>query len=147
MIKIIKDVKALRKKSVETIDHQEALRILLKLKFKMREVGDRGYGLCGPQIGIYKRVIYLNYRNKVKLALINPEIIKKSDENAAGEEGCLSLPNTIKNPISVTRPKNIKLKFVDECGNYKVLKFDGIIARVIQHEIDHLNGILIIDYK
>lgn len=143
MIKIRTDINSLRKKSCDATIN-EAKKILTKLKIKMREIGDRGIGLCAPQIGIYKNVIYLDYNNQ-KLSLINPEIIKSSDSVSTFGEGCLSLPNTIKNNINITRPKRIKLKYMDESGNTKIDKFDNIIGRAIQHEIDHLNGILIID--
>jgi peptide deformylase len=146
MIKIITDLKLLRKKS-EFVDFKDGKEILEKLKIKMKEVGNKGMGLCGPQIGFYKRVIYINYRNQVKLSIINPIILKVSDQDSVMEEGCLSILKTIKKPIKVPRPKKIKLKYTDEFNNINIMKFDGIIGRAIQHEIDHLEGILIIDYK
>jgi peptide deformylase len=145
MLKIVKDKKALRKKSKE-VDIETGKKTLTKLKIVMKQVGDKGIGLCGPQIGLYERVIYINYNNQIKLSMINPEIISESKETSKYKEGCLSLPETLgNNNIEIERSKRIKVKFQDSEGVTNILKFDGLIGRAIQHEVDHLQGILIID--
>lgn len=77
-----------------------------------------------------------------KMVVINPEILEFSQETDRFEEGCLSLPDI---RVNVTRPKTIKVKFLDENLNEKVYFMDGLLAKCMQHEIDHLDGILIVD--
>jgi peptide deformylase len=146
-MKIVTKIKKLRKISQET-DLPQAQKILKKLHNMMNELGATCMGLSAIQIGIPKRVIHINYRGKVIMDLINPEIIKFYDKGSDYKEGCLSLPDTMKpgQQIIINRPKKIKLKFMDAKGNTRILKFDAIIGRAIQHEMDHLDGKLIIDY-
>jgi len=103
---------------------------------------DDGMGLAAPQIGISKRLIVLDAGEEF-MVVINPEIVEKSVEEESMEEGCLSLPE-IRLPIN--RPSRIVVKGLDENGEPVQFEKDGLIARVYQHEIDHLNGVLIIDY-
>lgn len=102
-----------------------------------------GVGLSAPQIGKSLRLIAVNLPDK-KFALINPEITRRSFFKEKEEEGCLSLPNCF---VIVKRPKKISVKYIDEKGQNQKLKTKGLLARIIQHEVDHLNGILITDYK
>ena len=106
----------------------------------------KGIGLAAPQVGIHKQllVIDLDLENPTNppLVLINPEIISASASIDTYEEGCLSIPGVY---LDVIRPSSIKLSFRDEMGRPKKLNADGLLARCIQHEIDHLNGVLFVD--
>ena len=106
-----------------------------------------GIGLAAVQIGVLKRVVVIDVskekEKKNPLFLINPQIISKSDQTSVYEEGCLSLPGHF---AEVERPAICNINFLDYHGKKKELKAEGILATCIQHEIDHLNGILFIDY-
>jgi peptide deformylase len=101
----------------------------------------KGVGLAAPQINVSLRVIVYEVDNKF-YAFINPEIIKCFKETSSIEEGCLSLPNIYG---EVERPEKIILKATNSEGKKIKLKAFGLLARAIQHEIDHLDGILFID--
>ncbi len=107
----------------------------------------KGIGLAAPQVGIDKQmlVIDLDIENPTNppLILINPEIIHSSGALETYEEGCLSIPEVY---MDVIRPSSIKVSFRDEMGRPKKMNADGLMGRCIQHEIDHLNGILFIDH-
>jgi peptide deformylase len=77
------------------------------------------------------------------MALVNPEVIAKSEEKATREEGCLSLPDQY---AEVTRPAWVKVRYQDEHGVKREVEGDGLLAACLQHEIDHLNGVLFVDY-
>ena len=106
-----------------------------------------GIGLAAVQIGILKRLVVLDVskdeNKKDPLFLINPEIISKSENSSVYEEGCLSLPGQF---AEIERPAECFLKYIDLNGKEKKLKADGLLSTCIQHEVDHLNGILFIDY-
>ena len=102
-----------------------------------------GLGLAANQVGIDACIIVLELDN-FKGAMINPRILKKSDKIYHLEEGCLSIPGI--NVDTNNRAKDIKVEFTDTEGVVKKLKFKGLDAVVIQHEIDHLLGILMTDY-
>lgn len=106
-----------------------------------------GIGLAGPQIGEMKRLIVMDCsRDDEKSELwqmINPEVIELSEDNSTLEEGCLSIPG---HTAEVSRPDWIKLRFTDIKGKEQQIKAEGLLAACIQHEIDHLNGILFIDH-
>ncbi len=106
-----------------------------------------GIGLAAVQIGILKRLVVIDISKekdqKKPLFLVNPEIISQSNEKSVYEEGCLSLPGQF---AEVERPAECVVKYVDYNGNLKELKADGLLATCIQHEVDHLNGVLFIDY-
>ena len=106
-----------------------------------------GIGLAAVQIGICKRMIVIDItkdeKKKNPLFLINPVIIKKSDKTSIYEEGCLSLPGQY---AEIERPAECFLKYVDLNGKEKELKAEGLLSTCIQHEVDHLNGVLFIDY-
>ena len=106
-----------------------------------------GIGLAAIQIGILKRLVVIDIsKEKEKrqpIFLVNPEIIYRSKETSVYEEGCLSLPGQF---AEVERPAECSVKYIDYFGKEKQLKANGLLATCIQHEIDHLNGILFIDY-
>ena len=106
-------------------------------------ISAEGVGLAAPQVGLSKRIIVFLYDNKEPRVLINPEIIKFSDKQSNYEEGCLSVPGKV---ITIKRPETIKVKFRELSGHPKIESFVGLNARIIQHEIEHLDGILISDY-
>ena len=105
-----------------------------------------GIGLAAPQVAVNKQLIVIdcepdNAANP-PLLLINPKITGYSRELCNGEEGCLSIPGVY---MEVVRPQAIDVAFKDEHGRPRKLKASGLLARVIQHEMDHLNGILFVD--
>ena len=107
-----------------------------------------GVGLAANQIGILKKIITINIPNEEKstnktYALFNPKIIHYSKKKIMMEEGCLSLP---KQYAEIERSENIVLRYVNEKNEVIEEKKDGYEARVLQHEIDHLDGILFVDY-
>lgn len=113
---------------------------------------DGGVGLAANQVGVLKRVVVLDLKTDDEterpkgfypLYIANPEIIELSSEMIDGEEGCLSVPDQ---RIMVSRPKSIKIKYLDYNNKEQELSTDGWLARALQHEFDHLNGKLLIDY-
>ena len=106
-----------------------------------------GIGLAAIQIGIPKRIIVMDIsrkkENKNSLHFVNPEIVWKADEDIIYEEGCLSVPNQF---AEINRPKECHVKYLDYFGQPQLFKAEGLLATCIQHEIDHLEGILFIDY-
>ena len=106
-----------------------------------------GIGLAAIQIGVPKRVVVIDLakdgETKTPMYFVNPEIISSSNQDVAYEEGCLSVPNQF---AEIDRPDKCQLKFIDYNGNEKILKAEGLLATCIQHEMDHLEGILFIDY-
>ena len=106
-----------------------------------------GIGLAAIQIGIPKRVIILDIDQKEgqknPMFFVNPEIIEKSENSSTYEEGCLSVPGQF---AEITRPEKCFIKYLDYYGQKKEIKAEGMLATCIQHEIDHLEGILFIDY-
>ncbi len=106
----------------------------------------KGIGLAAPQVGVNQQllVIDLDLENSTtpQIVLINPEITEFSASIETYEEGCLSIPGVY---LNVIRPTAIKLNFRDEMGRPKKLNSDGLLARCIQHEMDHLNGVLFVD--
>ena len=106
----------------------------------------KGIGLAAPQVGVQKRilVIDLNFEDPdtPPNVFINPEIISSSATLDTYEEGCLSIPGVY---LNVLRPSSIKLSYRDEMGRPKKMNADGLMARCIQHEIDHLNGVCFVD--
>tara|TARA_B100001250_G_scaffold51407_1_gene40176 strand:- start:1620 stop:2090 length:471 start_codon:yes stop_codon:yes gene_type:complete len=101
-----------------------------------------GIGLAAPQIGINKRVITIDEEGKA-LMMVNPKITWRSTEKCLFDEACLSVPEE---HGEISRPKEIKVKFQNIKGKYKHWRLEGLLARVVQHEIDHLDGILFVDY-
>jgi peptide deformylase len=106
-----------------------------------------GIGLAAPQVGVLKRVIVLDIdREDTKtgpLFMANPEIIEASDEDASYEEGCLSVPEHYSD---VVRPAKVTVRYLDRDGKSQDLQAEGLLATCVQHEIDHLDGVLFIDH-
>lgn len=106
-----------------------------------------GIGLAAIQVGVPKNVIVMDLsrsdEKKNPLYFVNPKIIQNSDINATYEEGCLSVPGQF---AEINRPDKCKVKYLDYNGKEKILEAEGLLATCIQHEIDHLKGILFIDY-
>jgi len=105
--------------------------------------GNGGVGLAAPQVGVSKRIIIIDV-DGAPLVMINPEIITQSDNQVVMNEGCLSIPETY---IDLKRPESISVKFRDRKGRPHHNCYAGLTARVIQHEIDHLDGKLMTDYE
>ncbi|QPH53475.1 peptide deformylase [Pontivivens ytuae] len=106
-----------------------------------------GIGLAGPQIGVMKRIFVMDCSEKdaepEPMVLINPEILSVSEEEAVYEEGCLSIPDIY---AEVTRPAEVEMRWLDRDGAVREGRFDALYATCAQHELDHLNGRLFIDY-
>lgn len=106
-----------------------------------------GIGLAAVQTGILRRVVVLDISDeedgKNPLTLFNPEILKKSTDFASYEEGCLSIPDV---RVEIERPATITVRYIDRAGEKQNLEADGLLATALQHEIDHLDGKLIIDF-
>ena len=137
--------------------------ILRQVSKKVEKVGDKerqlmrdmldtmyaanGIGLAAIQIGIPKRIIVIDIskdnENKKPMYFVNPIIKNKDKDKTTYEEGCLSVPNYF---AEVDRPKYCEVEYLDYNGKNKILEADGLLATCIQHEMDHLEGILFIDY-
>ena len=106
----------------------------------------KGIGLAAVQVGILKRILVIDVSSKNEkrepLSFINPSIKKISDETSVYEEGCLSIPDTF---IEIERPKICEVEYIDINGKIRNMKCDGLLSTCIQHEINHLDGKLIID--
>ena len=101
-----------------------------------------GVGLAGPQVGKSLRLFVAMSDDDVKRVFINPQIIKTSEELCDYEEGCLSIPQVYEN---IQRPARVTVQAINENGKPFTLEAEGLLARIIQHEYDHLDGILYID--
>jgi len=136
----------LRKKceSLEQVD-DDVRKLMKEMLETMYEAP--GIGLAAVQVGILKRLIVIDIsKDKEKrdpLFLVNPKIVHQSKETSIYEEGCLSLPGQF---AEIERPAKCVLKYINYNGNEEELKAEGLLATCIQHEVDHLNGILFIDY-
>lgn len=137
-----KDNPILRKKSkpIKSID-KKLKKFIKDMIATMHEA--KGVGIAAPQVGVNDRLCIVTLNDKKVVPMINPEIIYKSDEKEWGEEGCLSLPKEFGD---VERSKEITVTYLDESENQITLKLKDFNARVVQHEIDHLDGVLFIDY-
>ena len=106
-----------------------------------------GIGLAAIQVGIAKRIIVLDIAQKEgtknPIFIINPEIIEKSEVNLTYEEGCLSVPGQF---AEIDRPNKCRIRYLDYNGQQNEINAEGMLSTCIQHEIDHLEGILFIDY-
>jgi len=107
-----------------------------------------GIGLAAPQIGVLQRILVMDVVKEEDgvaqpYMMANPEIIWESEETNTYEEGCLSIPDEF---ADVQRPEKVRVQYLDENGETQELDCDGLLATCVQHEIDHLNGKLFIDY-
>ena len=131
---------------VEKID-AELLRTLDTMVDMMRE--QSGVGLAAPQVGITQRFLVMMTPDDEKVfKMINPRIILHSEKTCVMEEGCLSVLGSDNLPVyaNVTRPESVTVEWTDENGKQQSAAMSGIPARIVQHETDHLNGVLFIDY-
>ncbi len=110
----------------------------------------QGIGLAANQVGLAKRVMVMDVADEADekespnpLMMANPELIWTSEEDSSYEEGCLSLPGQI---AEVVRPAEVKLKYLDQNNTLQEIQAGGLLATCIQHELDHLNGILFVDH-
>jgi peptide deformylase len=129
---------------VERID-KELLRLAEDMLATMYDAP--GIGLAAPQVGVSRRLIVMDPSRdeepKTPLIMINPEILDRSEEMRTHEEGCLSIPEFT---ADVDRPAVTRVAYLDEEGRPQELTLEGIWSTLVQHEIDHLNGVLFIDY-
>jgi len=131
-------------KSVDNVGHEEQ-----KLMDDMLDTmyAANGIGLAAIQIGVPKRIIVMDLskdkNKKEPRYFVNPVIKDRDNNKATYEEGCLSVPNQF---AEIDRPKKCEVEFLDYNGKKKLLKAEGLLATCIQHEMDHLEGILFIDY-
>lgn len=106
-----------------------------------------GVGLAAPQVGVLQRVVVVDVADREDgprpLRMANPEILESSDETAAHEEGCLSLPEHF---AEVTRPAGVVVSYLDHDNRRRKGRFEGLLATCVQHEIDHLDGVLFVDH-
>ena len=106
-----------------------------------------GVGLAAPQVGVSRRVIVMDVSDddeaKQPYVMINPQLVKVSDERNVHEEGCLSVPEV---RTEIERPAKVTVRFLDRAGKQQELAAEGLLATCIQHEMDHLEGKLLIDY-
>ncbi|NLM01159.1 MAG: peptide deformylase [Treponema sp.] len=131
----------LRQISTPVTEVTDDLRATIEQMFELMLKSD-GVGLAAPQVGIMQRFFVLIAEDNVKRVFINPQIIKTSTETGSFEEGCLSIPNQYE---TIVRPLQITVQALNEKGKPFTLEADGFLARIIQHEYDHLDGILYID--
>ncbi|GMU94778.1 MAG: peptide deformylase [Ignavibacterium album] len=140
--------KILRKKAAKVIEIDDKLINIIANMFEtMRNAN--GIGLAANQIGVNRQIFVVDispvegYEKYKPLAMINPKIISRSDETSSFEEGCLSIPDL---RADIIRPKGIQISYFDTNMKEHLIEADDLLARVIQHEFDHLQGILFIDY-
>tara|TARA_B100000524_G_scaffold339925_1_gene232613 strand:- start:61 stop:579 length:519 start_codon:yes stop_codon:yes gene_type:complete len=124
------------------IDEQKLMDDMLETMYSAN-----GIGLAAIQVGVPKRIIVMDI-NKEKdkknpMYFVNPVIKNQDSKKTTYEEGCLSVPNQF---AEIDRPKKCEVEYLDYNGNKKILKAEGLLATCIQHEMDHLEGILFIDY-
>ena len=129
----------LREPTEEITSFDEVLANLVEDMWETMHVSD-GVGLAGPQVGMPKKIAVIEY-NGEKFVLINPVIVEKEGSKTV-EEGCLSFPGIYE---KVDSPEKIKVRWQNEKGEYEEKEIDGFLACVFSHEIDHLNGKLLID--
>lgn len=126
-------------KPVDRFD--EELAALVERMFVTMKQG-KGIGLAGPQVGLRDRIFVVHIDGDKPRVFINPEIVGTSTDLVSYEEGCLSIPGVY---AELDRPEEIKVQAFNERGRPFVLEAQGLLARVVQHELDHLNGVLFTD--
>ena len=144
LITVPNDILRKKSKAIEKVSSSEKklIKDLIETMYH-----HKGIGLAAIQVGIPKRIIVLDVQQKGEkkkpLCFINPVIKNISKEKSRYEEGCLSIPNTF---IDIERPKICNIEFIDIDGKKKNMECDGLLSTCIQHEINHLDGKLIIDF-
>lgn len=140
IVKIGDDILRTKCRRVEKFN--DALRLLVYAMLDTL-IEAEGVGLAAPQVGVDGRFFVVDIRDGRQYVFVNPEILETSEELGPYEEGCLSIPGVYHN---VMRPVRVKVHAQDEYGKAFTLDADGLLARVIQHENDHLDGHLFIDH-
>ncbi len=131
----------LKEKCQPVTKFDNALKVLVDAMFETMDDAD-GVGLAAPQVGVELRLFVINIHGVERRAYINPQIIETSIETEIAEEGCLSIPGVWHD---VQRPARVTIQAQDVEGKAFQVKAEGLLARAIQHENDHLNGVLFID--
>jgi peptide deformylase len=134
------------RKRAEPVPVDDEARDLVRAMFATM-YASKGVGLAAPQVGLKKRVLVLNEHGDAEhpegeLALLNPTIVERSGAPEVAEEGCLSFPGIY---AEVERPSRCRVEYDDLEGRRHVRDFDGFVARIVQHEYDHLEGVLLVD--
>lgn len=133
----------LRARAAEVVEIDEQLRMLIDDMFETM-YAEEGIGLAAPQVGVSRRVIVVDVgaEGGGPLALVNPRIVESGSKRAKQEEGCLSIPGIA---AAVDRPLTVTVAGLDRDGHPVHIEAEGLLARCLQHEIDHIDGILFID--
>lgn len=141
MLKIVKYPATILKKQTQEVQEitPDLLSLISQMEIAMEK--NRGIGLAAPQIGISKQIIVIKDKRKNR-AFLNPKLRSKSKKQETDEEGCLSLPGLF---LSVKRAESIRLSCNTKEGRSLIIEAKGLAARIFQHELDHLEGKLIID--
>ena len=146
LLEILQPPNPLLKTKAQPVDHiDDTLRRLATDMFETMYKAP-GIGLAAPQVGVLQRMIVVDVADgeeRRPMALVNPEIVWQSEELATAEEGCLSLPEQF---ADVIRPSAVRVRFTTEHGEARELPAAGLLARCLQHEVDHLDGILFVDH-
>jgi len=132
----------LLKKKADKIEKIDTETINLAKQMLEILVRDNGVGLAGPQIGVMKRIFVIHIQDDIERVFINPSILETSQKTCKFEEGCLSIPGIY---ATVVRSESIKIQAWNEKGRPFTLEVSGLLARVILHEYDHLEGIVFLD--
>ena len=136
----------LRQSSAPVTAVDEALRTLMDDMLETMYEAP-GIGLAAVQIGVMQRVIVVDAAKqdqpRTPICLVNPEVVWRSEELSGYEEGCLSIPDHYE---EVVRPERVRVRYLDRDGASREIEADGLLATVLQHEIDHLNGVLFTDH-
>lgn len=122
---------------------QEDLEVVNRMKEELTRLGDNAVGLAGVQIGIARAIFVMKRTDGSIIECINPRIVSQSHERSRKPEGCLSLPNML---AIIGRPKSVTLFYYDAFGSDHTTEFHGMEAKIVAHEMDHLNGSLITSY-
>ncbi|MBT5954124.1 peptide deformylase [bacterium] len=130
----------LKQQTKEITVFDERLKVLISDMFETMKA-NAGLGLAGPQVGVLEKIFVLKYKRK-KMVIINPVIDVFSEKKEIGEEGCLSIPNR---QVYVKRSVSVEMTAQNENGKVIKIKEKALMARILQHEFDHLNGVLILD--
>ncbi len=144
ILKIPNPVLRKKAKPVERVD-AELRRLMDDMLATMYEAP--GIGLAAPQVGVLRRLIVMDPAKdeapKSPIVMVNPEILERSEEMRVHDEGCLSIPDFT---AEIERPAKTRVSYIDPQGKKQEAKLEGIWSTLVQHEIDHLNGVLFIDY-
>jgi peptide deformylase len=133
----------LRKRAADITEFDAELETVIAAMFR-RMYASEGVGLAAPQVGLRKRILVANHTGEPsdELTLINPTILERSGSPTLFEEGCLSFPGIF---AEVERPDRCKVRAQDAAGREFEAEYEGFLSRVVQHEYDHLEGVLLVD--